>query len=464
VKTGGGPEWDVTDLQLPRTVRDAIVARLDRMPARLVVDIAAVLGTRASYSALEAVSGFAAPALVAAIDELRRDRILVDAEAVDGVHYDFTHPTLQATLYSELGKARTRFLHGQIAEALERMHGAAAELHADELAFHFSRAASAELAEKAARYLASAGRSALTRYATREAATYLGAALDIVDGSASSGAGAPAPNDVATLVEDLARAKQRNGEYAAARTLWERALAHARVHGDAARISSIERRLGLVSFWAGQHHEAFAHYAAGLEAASTTGDERLAARIRIAQAAAFQELGRADDALRELGEALAIAERLKNAGMLARIHRALMQLNMFVGRAAEARAHGERSRLPVRPRTRPEGLRTGYAVLAGLTGNAGAGPPRQRRNASPRNRSPVLAAGRARSDRTPVVLVTVRDRLAERTILIAARSAPTRVAPAWSGRVIHPGRGESRRRKRCRELASVADVERGRSM
>ena len=36
---------------------------------------------------------------------------------------------------------------------------------------------------------------------------------------------------------------------------------------------------------------AFAHYAAALEAAARAGDERLAARIRIAQAAALQELG-----------------------------------------------------------------------------------------------------------------------------------------------------------------------------
>ena len=324
--------WDLTDFRLPSTVRDAIVARLERLsPAsRTVVDIAAVLATRASYEALEAVSGFASSSLVEAIDELRRDRVLVDADAADGVHYDFTHPSLQAVLYAELGKARARLLHGQIATALEQMHGAAAEAHADELAFHFSRASSIELAPKAARYLYAAGRSALARYATREAASYLGAALDLVDGGGPVITGNGKPDDVAALVEDVARAKQRNGEYGAARALWERALGYARQRGDSARISFIERRLGNVSFWAGHHDEAFDHYAAGLEAARLTGDERLAARIRIAQAAAFQELGRPGHALRELGEALSIAERLKSAGMLARIHRALMNISTAI--------------------------------------------------------------------------------------------------------------------------------------
>ena len=446
--------WDVTDFQLPRTVRDAIVARLDRLSsaARTVVDIAAVLGTRASYAALAAVSGLAEPALVEAIDELRRDRVLIDAEGVDGVYYDFTHPTLQATLYSELGKARTRLLHGRIAEALERMYGATAELHADELAFHFSRAASVELAPKAAKYLATAGRSALTRYASREAATYLGAALDIIDGSASSGSIAPAPNDVAALVEDLARAKQRNGEYAAARALWERALHHARASGDAARISSIERRLGLVSFWAGQHDDAFAHYAAGLEAASGTGDERLAARIRIAQAAAFLDLGRPDDVRRELGEALAIAERLKSAGMLARIHRALMQLNLFVGNAAEARGHGERAiafAASADDRWVESSAHWGIAVLAGLTGNAGelAQHAREAERIAEELRSPVLAAWM--SEVSIEYASGVGDwqsglSLAERTIPIARALRANTLLPrllVWTG-LMHLGRGE----------------------
>ena len=362
--------WDVADLDLPNTVRDAIIARLERLSpaARTVADLAAVLGSRVSYAVLDAVTELGAESLVAAIDELRRERILVDADSPDSVDYDFSHPTLQATLYGELGKARARLLHGRIAMALEQLHGPAADAHADELAVHFSRAGAPELASKAARYLAGAGRSALDRYATREAASYLAAALELLDRN-----GAASHDDIAPLVEDLARARQRNGEYDAARALLQRALQYAEARDDGARISSIQRRLGLTSFWAGRHDDAFAHYAAGLEAAARVGDDRLAARIRIAQAGAYQELGRATDALRELEEALAIAERLHNAGMLARIHRALMQLYLFIGRAAEARAHGEHA---IRyagasgERAVEWSAHWGIAVLAGLTGNA----------------------------------------------------------------------------------------------
>jgi len=445
--------WSVTQLDLPRTVSDAIVARLQRLSpaARAVVDVAAVLGTRASYAALEAVSELPTEALVQAIDELRRDRVLVDAEAADGLHYDFTHPTLQATLYAELGKARSRLLHARIATALEQMYGAAADTHADELAFHFSRAASADSAPKAARYLAGAGRSALARYATSEAATYLAAALDLADRNGSSDV-AHSPDAVISLIEDLARAKQRNGDYPAARTLWERALGRALELDDPARIASIERRLGLASFWAGEHDSAFAHYAAGLLAAARAGDERLAARVRISQAGAYLGLGNTDDAVRELREALVIAERLKHAGMLARVHGALMQLNMFAGRAADARAHAERAiafASSSNDRAVEWSARWGIAVLAGLTGNAAelAGHVREAERIADELRSPVLAAW------TSEVLIEYASgigdwqtglALAERTIPIARAVGTHTLLPrllVWTG-LIHLGRGD----------------------
>ena len=466
--------WDVTELDLPRTVRDAIVARLERLSAeaRSVVDIAAVLGSRASYAALDAVTELPTPSLVQAIDELRHERILVDADAAEGVQYDFTHPTLQATLYGELGKARTRMLHGKIATALEQMYGAASEAHADELALHFSHAAASELAPKAARYLTIAGRSALSRYATREAATYLGAALDVMDAAPNDMTPAA---DVAALVEDLARAKQRNGEYAAARSLWARALEHARYLEDPGRISSIHRRLGLLSSWAGRHDEAFEHYAAGLEAADRAGDERLAARIRIARAAVFQMLGARDEALRELREALTIAARLKNSAILARVHLALMHLNMFVGQAAEAREHGEHAITfanSANDRMVEWSARWAVAVLAGLTGNAAelARHVREAERIADELRSPVLAAWT--SEISIEYASGIGDwhsglALADRTIPVARAVGAKTLLPrllVWTG-LMHLGRGDIPRAQALFEeswaMSGAADAESG---
>ncbi|HEX6051843.1 MAG TPA: AAA family ATPase, partial [Gemmatimonadaceae bacterium] len=237
--------WDVGELDLPHTVRDAIIARLERLStgARAVADVAAVLGSRTSYPVLQAVSELPERELVDAIDELRRDRVLADGPSVDDeIHYDFTHPTLQATLYSELGRAKTRLMHGRIAMALERLYGALADAHADELAFHFARAAG-EATPKAARYLGAAGRAALAKYATREAAAYLEAALEIHDREHAADNDTAIAARAADLVEDLARAKQRLGEYDAALELWARARAEAESLGETARLAAIEQRL-----------------------------------------------------------------------------------------------------------------------------------------------------------------------------------------------------------------------------
>jgi DNA-binding CsgD family transcriptional regulator len=332
------------------------------------------------------------------------------------------------------------------------LYARAADAHADELAFHFSRAASTETTPKAARYLGAAGRAALARYATREAAAYLTAALDIVDRGATSDGDRVGSANVAALVTDLARAKQRNGEYDAAGELWSRALGFATATGNSADMAAIERRLGLTRFWAGRHDDAFAHYAASIAAAGRAGDESSAARSRIAQAAAFLELGRADAARRELDEALAIAERSGDDGMLARTHRALMQMHLFVGRAAEARAHGERAiahATATGERAVEWSAHWGIAVLAGLTGNA-AELERHVRAAeriAEELRSPVLAAWT--SEVSIEYASGIGDweaglALAERTIPVARAVGSRTLLPrllVWTG-LMHLGRGE----------------------
>jgi len=446
--------WEVNELDLPRTVRDAIVARLERLSAtaRSVADLAAVLGARASYQVLEAVSGLPATTLVDALDELRRERVLVDSQADEALYYDFTHPTLQATLYAELGRAKARLIHGRIALALEQLYGRSADTHADELAFHFSRGASTETSPKAARYLGAAGRAALKKYANREAAAYLAAALEIVDRDGPDLTSETAGLSVEALVEDLARAKQRAGEYEAARALWLRALGYARTSDDSERVAKIERRLGLTSFWAGHHDDAFAHYAAAIEAAERAGDESSAARVRIAKAAAFLELGRADDARTELDEAVTIAERSHDDGVLARAQRALMQVNLFVGRAQEARAHGERA-IRHAAATNEQAVawsaHWGIAVLAGLTGNASELDRHVREAARIADalRSPVLEAW---TNEVSIEYASgigdweVGLALAERTIPVARAVGARTLLPrllVWTG-LMHMGRGE----------------------
>ncbi|HEY9225119.1 MAG TPA: BREX system ATP-binding domain-containing protein, partial [Gemmatimonadaceae bacterium] len=272
---GGWVGWDVDELHVPATIREAVLARVSGLSteARRLADIAAVLGTRATHDELAAVSGLGHDPLITAIDELRNADVLTEREVHSDIVYDFSHPLLQETLYSELGLARTRTFHGAIAESLERLYGAQAMAHAGELAFHYARGDTRRLAAKAVEYLRAAGRDASAKYANREAADYLAAAVSIAEQEGAETS--------LELISDLARVRQRLGDYASALALWRRALEGAREAGDHKRTATIERSIGLARYWTGAFDEALAHYEAASAAAQRAGDGLLEGRILI---------------------------------------------------------------------------------------------------------------------------------------------------------------------------------------
>jgi DNA-binding CsgD family transcriptional regulator len=363
--------WEVDGLELPRSVRAAVAGRMERLSpaARALANVAAVVGTRVGYDVLRAVSGLPEDDVLEALDELRRHGVLVEGAGDGDVRYDFSHPILAEVLYGELGLARGRLLHASVAEALEKLYGDEAPARADVLAFHFSRADARALAGKAVKYLAAAGRDALAKHADREAADYLSAALEQLGRAADVDRNV----DAERVVEDLAQARQRLGEYDAAMALWERARSEAAQRRQPVRIGRIERRMGLARYWSGRYDEALAHLDAGLAAVDGGGDEAVAAQLRLAKGSCFQAIGRADDAAREVRDALAVAERVGDPSLLARVHRALMFLHAFIGPPDVARHHGQRAvelAETAGDKTVAWTAHWGLATLAGLTGHS----------------------------------------------------------------------------------------------
>jgi DNA-binding CsgD family transcriptional regulator/tetratricopeptide (TPR) repeat protein len=337
--------WDAEPPGLPRSIRDALAERVDRLgpPARALANLAAVIGTRTSHDVLAAVSGTSDSEVLTALDELRAHGVLAEeAGPAGGIRYEFTHPLVRDVLYAELGMARCRTLHAVVAEALERLYGTSADAHADELAFHFSRAEGRAVSGKTVRYLVIAGRSALARHANREAADYLATALDLRDRTNETAA-LDDGLDAESIAEHLARVRQRLGDYEGATALWTRVRAVATQRGDFLRLATIERRLGLGAYWSGRYGEALTRLDAALDAAQRAGDETLGARIRVARAMTLHALGDRMAARTEVDAALAIAERMGDAGVLARVHRASLLLHIFVGPADRAEADGLRA-------------------------------------------------------------------------------------------------------------------------
>jgi DNA-binding CsgD family transcriptional regulator len=364
--------WEMQSLRLPTAVRDVVRARFDRLSAhaRTLANLAAVIGTRARYETLTKISGLSDTDIVAAVDELLAQRVLVETGDIDAIQYDFTHPLLQQVLYSDLGQARARLLHATVADALEEMYGRRADRHSDELALHYARAHSPALARKAVRYLAAAGRSALEKYANREAANYLAAALEHLDHD-------PSISDTPRqeILTTLARTRQRLGEYDEALQLWDRARNDALAASDRSSLAEIEHRMGLACYWSGRHAEALSHYDEGLRYGKDADDPTAVVKLRLAKGICLQDLGRLQEAQSEVETAIQAANAggVRNEALLSRAHRALLLLYAWTGPLDLALKHGVDALAfaeSAKQRMLEWTAHWGLTLLAGVSGDA----------------------------------------------------------------------------------------------
>ncbi|HSJ23412.1 MAG TPA: AAA family ATPase [Longimicrobiales bacterium] len=360
--------WNLRELELPPTVRDAVTARLDRLSgtARAVASHMAALGMRAEHGLLRELTATAVPDLLASLDELRAAGTITEAESDGRVVYDFAHPMIREVLYSELGLARSRALHGAIAAALQARHGGRADEHADELAYHYARSDVLGSSGDATRYLVLAGAAALRRFANREAANYLSLALSLLDAEAA----APDP-ERRRAMQLLARARQRLGEYDEAISLWRALLDDALAANDVIAAAQMRRGLALASYWGGRHEEALHVFREGTAAAKSAGDTALEARLRLGAANALHELGRGAEAIAEAEAVLELADTSGDDALLARAHRALLIFYTWTGPPDRARRHGAEAVRHARAAGEDDvvfSCHWALALLEGLTG------------------------------------------------------------------------------------------------
>jgi DNA-binding CsgD family transcriptional regulator len=363
--------WDHDSLVIPATVREAIELRLQRLSpaAREIGALAATIGTRSTFDTLLDVSDISQDELVAAIDELRAHKLIEEIPGTNPPQYDFIHPLVQQVISSGLGGARASLLHARIAKALEQKYLGNADLHADELAYHYARVLGTDKSAEAIRYLTLAGNSALARYANSEAATYLRAALSRADSEAVK----VSPDNLDLILTGFARALQRQGEYTEATQLWTRSRDLAAAAGDRARTAAAEHRIGLAEYWSANPSAALGHLTTAQSQAADTGDDVLLVRIHLARAIVLQDLGRVDEAKSGVEEALIVAERSHDDALLARVHRALLLLYAWTGPKEKARSHGA-SALKYSAASGQKMLEWtahwGMAVLSGLSADA----------------------------------------------------------------------------------------------
>ena len=230
------PDAELARLQLPHSVVGMVERQIQAMPddLRRVLEAAAAVGQEFNHLLLARVMGQPGPRVQQLADQLVRlatwlcaSGLVAFPDGALGSRYSFRHALYRRVFYERLAPAHRVHLHLQAAEAIQALHGDAADRYAAELAHHFeaardtaaaSGAVLTDAARQALTWRLRAARAAATVHAPADALAHLALArFDVAD----------AAEQVAVLCERAAL-HQRLGDGTAALSQSVAALALAR--------------------------------------------------------------------------------------------------------------------------------------------------------------------------------------------------------------------------------------------
>jgi class 3 adenylate cyclase/tetratricopeptide (TPR) repeat protein len=163
---------------IPTTLRDSLMARLDRLtPVREVAQVGACIGREFDYQLLSMVSLVQPPKLDQALAELVQSGLVFQHGSWPATSYVFKHALVRDAAYESLLKSRRVQLHAQIARTLEERFPQTRERHPDLLALHYTQGADSE---RAVRYWKKAGDQAAVRSAHYESVAHFEKALEVL--------------------------------------------------------------------------------------------------------------------------------------------------------------------------------------------------------------------------------------------------------------------------------------------
>jgi predicted ATPase/DNA-binding SARP family transcriptional activator len=288
---------------------------------RQLLATAAVIGRSFDFDTVRAASGRSEEETVAALEELT-ERGLVrevrEAGELPVVAYDFGHERVRAVVYEQTSLARRRLLHRRVAEALAaRAHG---QPPVASVARHYQLAG--QEPEAAAAFKA-AGDQARGLYANHEALAHYRSALAM---------GHP---DAAGLHEAIGDLETLAGAYDDALASYQAAAASA----TAEALPGLEHKLGGVHHRRGDWAAAASHFEAAVAASK---DDAATARVYADWSLTAHRRGDQRQAVELADRALALAEAAADTKALAQAHNILGVLAGHLGDAG-ARRHLERS-------------------------------------------------------------------------------------------------------------------------
>jgi class 3 adenylate cyclase len=119
-----GDRWEYAGrartLTIPLTLRDSLMARLDRFaPVKEIAQIGAAIGREFSYELIAAVAPHPKPELDHALGQLTASGLAFQQGTPPDAVYTFKHALVQDAAYDSLLRRRRQELHGKIARVIE---------------------------------------------------------------------------------------------------------------------------------------------------------------------------------------------------------------------------------------------------------------------------------------------------------------------------------------------------------
>jgi tetratricopeptide (TPR) repeat protein len=166
-------------LAIPTTLRDSLLARLDRLASvREIAQIGACIGREFSYELLAAVAPLQGDQLDEALEQITQAELLFRRGIPPDAFYTFKHALVQDVAYDSLLKSKRTQLHARIAQALKTNYPDLVATEPELLARHYTEAGQLSAAIPLWR---KAGELAWSRVAMREAAAHLTKGLALVE-------------------------------------------------------------------------------------------------------------------------------------------------------------------------------------------------------------------------------------------------------------------------------------------
>ncbi|HEY7040331.1 MAG TPA: AAA family ATPase [Methylomirabilota bacterium] len=164
-----------TGVTLPTRVRAMLLGRVDRLAerSRSLLEVAAVIGRDFEFSLVQHAAGMDEAAAASALEELVRRRLVHGV----GERFDFTHDRIWEVVYARLSPVRRRLLHTAVARAIESRHASDLATRHAALGVHWTKG---QVWDRAITHLRAAGTQAASRGAYREAVALFEQALAAV--------------------------------------------------------------------------------------------------------------------------------------------------------------------------------------------------------------------------------------------------------------------------------------------